>query len=539
MVWNMVIKKSAIGNAEEAFIQSHFDEHLNIISSDDNNRGKTIEIQSLLYALGNEPVFPTSFDYKQYYHYIEFVEGETTYYLCRYNDDFVLRYKSTLMFFNGVSELKRYWNNHIFELPKLIKNQITKIVDPVLFFQLFFVGQDKKDTSNVAQKGYYTKSDFFNMLFDICDLSGLELNQEEIDRIKSEIEKLKRQEKALVVKYKILTSNDTPVSYLSPINDRDTFDKKVSELDRLKIKIAELRKARNLVATRRLKWEITLKELNSLNRAISCGELKCMECGSTNIAFETSKGAYSFEVSTQAMRSEIIASINAKLLSYDEEIDRLSRQINLAQEQLAEIMSDDGVTLESILAYKKQYFDASEAEIELTALRQRIDERKSLLLQSAKTTKDNKENKDKLIATIVTLMNSTYHHIDPSGNLVFDDLFTQKDEIFSGSEATIFHLVKLYALAKTLNHNYPIIVDSFRAEDLSTGKEAIVIDLFKQLPNQIIFTTTLKAQELGKYNKLESVYHIDYTDHSPSKMLTEQYVEDLKALLANLSIQVK
>ena len=59
------------------------------------------------------------------------------------------------------------------------------------------------------------------------------------------------------------------------------FSKKVSELDRLKIKIAELRKARNLATTRKLKWEITLKELNSLNRAISCGELKCMDCGST------------------------------------------------------------------------------------------------------------------------------------------------------------------------------------------------------------------------------------------------------------------
>ena len=47
----MIIKKSAIGNTQEAFIQPYFDERLNIISSDDNNRGKTIEIQSLLYAL--------------------------------------------------------------------------------------------------------------------------------------------------------------------------------------------------------------------------------------------------------------------------------------------------------------------------------------------------------------------------------------------------------------------------------------------------------------------------------------------------------
>ena len=46
------------------------------------------------------------------------------------------------------------------------------------------------------------------------------------------------------------------------------------------------------------------------------------------------------------MRSEIIASINAKLLSYDEEIEKLSMQIGLAQEQLTEIMTDDNITLE-------------------------------------------------------------------------------------------------------------------------------------------------------------------------------------------------
>lgn len=536
----MIIKKSAIGNTQEAFIQPYFDEKLNIISSDDNNRGKTIEIQSLLYALGNEPVFPTTFDYKKYYHYIEFIEGGTIYHLCRNNDDFVLKHNNTLMFFNGVSELKRYWDNHIFELPHIIKNQIAKIVDPVLFFQIFFVGQDKKDTSNVAQKGYYTKFDFYNMLFDICELSGLELNQEEIDRIKSDIEKLKRQEKALIAKHKILASNDAPVSYLSSINDKDMFSKKVSELDRLKIKIAELRKARNLATTRKLKWEITLKELNSLNRAISCGELKCMDCGSTNITFESSqKGAYSFDVSTHAMRSEIIASINAKLLSYDEEIEKLSMQIGLAQDQLTEIMTDDNITLESIVAYKNQYFDASEAELELKSLRRRIDEYNSLLIQSSKSTQDNNENREKLIVKIVELMNLTYKQIDPTGNLLFEDLFTKKDEVFSGSEATVFHLVKLYSLAKILNHHYPIVVDSFRAEDLSTVKESIVIDLFKQLPNQVIFTTTLKTQELGKYDDVDGIFHIDYKEHLPSKMLTENYVEEFKALLAELSIQIK
>lgn len=58
----MKILGVAVGNSKEAFIESRFTEGLNIISSDDNNKGKTIVIQSMMYALGNEPTFPTSFN---------------------------------------------------------------------------------------------------------------------------------------------------------------------------------------------------------------------------------------------------------------------------------------------------------------------------------------------------------------------------------------------------------------------------------------------------------------------------------------------
>ena len=56
----MIINKIAIGNSQEAFIEDRFTSGLNIISSDDNNKGKTIVIQSIFYAIGNEPVFPSS-----------------------------------------------------------------------------------------------------------------------------------------------------------------------------------------------------------------------------------------------------------------------------------------------------------------------------------------------------------------------------------------------------------------------------------------------------------------------------------------------
>lgn len=43
----MIIKKIAIGNSTEAFVEDGFTDGLNIISSDDNNKGKTIAIANL------------------------------------------------------------------------------------------------------------------------------------------------------------------------------------------------------------------------------------------------------------------------------------------------------------------------------------------------------------------------------------------------------------------------------------------------------------------------------------------------------------
>ena len=60
----MKILKVAVGNAHEAFIEDNFTDKVNIISSDDNNKGKTIVIQAMMYAMGNEPTFPTSFEYQ-------------------------------------------------------------------------------------------------------------------------------------------------------------------------------------------------------------------------------------------------------------------------------------------------------------------------------------------------------------------------------------------------------------------------------------------------------------------------------------------
>lgn len=535
----MIIKKVAVGNNQEAYVETNLTDGFNIISSDDNNRGKTIIIQAMMYVLGNEPSFPVTFEYRNYYYYIEFSHNNIDYSMCRYKNEFVLKNGSSLLLFDGVSELKRYWTKNIFKLPLIIKNEFEKIVDPVLFLQLFFVGQDKKDTSNIVNNNYYKKTDFLNMIFAYLNISGVVLSQDEVESINNQIKQLKKDKKILLQKYKILKSPQKALSFLSETNDNLNFKLKITEAEKINNKITVLRKHRNNILNRKFKWQTTLKEINSLNRTIDSGELRCMDCNSTNIAFSSdSKATFTFEVSSLEMRKEIIASIQEKIDAFSEEIEEISNEIYSEQEKLKEILQEDSISLENIVAYKKNIFSVQDAEQSLIKIDEKINSLTDKLLSSERSHETKLEKQEAVVQDLIYKMQEYYQRIDAQGNLKIKGLFSKKDEIYSGSEATMFHLVRLLALQNVLQHDFPLIVDSFRAEDLSTSNENAVLGLFAQLSNQIIFTTTLKEEETGKYTNYNFINNIDYQQNQPSKILSFEYLDQFKSLLLNLSIQI-
>ncbi|ENZ5625265.1 hypothetical protein ACGWZA_000380 [Enterococcus hirae] len=535
----MIIKTIAVGNSQEAYIEKRINEHLNVISSDDNNKGKTIIIQSLMYCLGSEPVFPSSFKFKKYYYIIEFEHEKTLYTLYRKNDTFVLYVKKSILIFDNVSELKRYWTKNIFPLPQIVKDSIKRIVDPELFNQIFFVGQDKKDSSNIANKGFYSKKDFYNMLYDYAGIGEIGLTTEELNIEKEKLKKLKEEKKALLKKHKILNSKKEPINYISKHSDRVALEEKIKQVEKVKDILIELKNLRNRTMNRRAKYEITLKELRSLNRNISTGELQCLDCNSTHIGYVSSSDAnFTFDVSTTEVRGQIIESINEKINSYSEELDKQTSEINMYQLQLQNLLSDESISIESIVLYKDDVSDIAIVEKELATLEGQISEITSSLKLNNKNNVDIIEKQNLFISKIISEMNSVYKQIDPSGTLTFDDIFTKRNEVFSGSEATEFHISKMYALAKILPHQYPIVIDSFRAEDLSTDREKIVINLFNQLTNQVIFTTTLKKEEIGKYDFHESLNHIDYSYHEPSKILRNEFSQEFHEIASKLMINI-
>ncbi|HBI2227459.1 TPA: hypothetical protein KZI25_002887, partial [Listeria monocytogenes] len=278
------------------------------------------------------------------------------------------------------------------------------------------------------------------------------------------------------------------------------FEEKIKQINKIKDSLVELKNLRKRTMNRRVKYEVTLKELRSLNRNISTGELQCLDCNSSHIGYISSSDKnFTFDVSTTEVRGQIIDSIKEKIASYTEELDKQTSEINLYQLQIQNLLDDESISLESIVLYKDDLTNIKTVEKELAILDDKIIEITSSLKLTEASDNDTIEKQNSFINKIIDEMHYVYKQIDPNGTLLFEDIFTKKNEVFSGSEATEFHLSKIYALAKVLQHPYPIVIDSFRAEDLSTERENVVINLFNQLENQIIFTTTLKKEEIGKY----------------------------------------
>lgn len=535
----MIIKAIYIGNKDEAYACEDFQTGLNIISSDDNNKGKTIVIQSIMYCFGNIPVFPTSFDYENYFYILYIEQNEEIIKICRKSKNFVVKRNDEYAVFDNTSEFKRYWNKNICELPTIKKDSVWRIVDPELFVQLFFVGQDKKTTSNIVNKGWYNKADFYDLLCAMEGIVNANATAVDVEATKKKIKELKAEKAVLLKENRILKRNDTVLEYLSETNDRMALENMLKEAEVIKGKLLKLKKERANAVSRRTKNEMALKELRSLNRTLKAGQIACLDCGSNHIAYESADSEFSFDISTSSMRTQILDSIQEKVDIYNEEVIRLTNEISLCQKELDACFEAEDISLDILLTVRQEMEGAKDADKRISQIDSELKKLVEQLETKEAISEDAAEKRGKLLRDIVSEMNFFYRTVDSASEDEYDDIFTPRDKTYSGSEATEFHLARMYAFGKVFQHEYPIVVDSFRAEDLSSEREKKVLQMFEQLDNQIIFTTTLKAEEGKKYENCEGICNIDFSEHVTNKMLSSEYVHIFLKVANEMLVSLK
>lgn len=86
------IKAVYIGDATESFVERNFSDGINVIYSMDNNRGKTVLMQGIMYTLGALPTFPSSFPYRDYIYIADLNINNKKY--CKT----ILRFRSSIAF---------------------------------------------------------------------------------------------------------------------------------------------------------------------------------------------------------------------------------------------------------------------------------------------------------------------------------------------------------------------------------------------------------------------------------------------------------
>jgi hypothetical protein len=229
-------------------------------------------------------------------------------------------------------------------------------------------------------------------------------------------------------------------------------------------------------------------------------------------------------------------SLTETIHAQDEEIERLTFQIRENQKLLQNALSDEDVNLASLLLYKNDILDIGEIESQLEEMECEINNLEDMLTVKDKEAEELLKKQQELSNNIIKEMNTAYNKISNDNKLEFNSLFTKKNQNVSGSQATEFFASRLFALAKIMNHNCPIIIDSFRTEDLSTDREERLLETLKVLSNQIILTTTLKKQEHNKYDSMSFINSIDYSNHKTYKLLDETHLDEFNKFLKKLYI---
>ncbi|HEH9407661.1 hypothetical protein [Aeromonas salmonicida] len=531
----MQINKIAFGNKSEAFIEDRFINGVNIIFSDDNNRGKTLVMQGLMFSLGYDAIFPSSFDYKNYYFYSEVIIDNSTYHFLRKKNTISIRNEDSIQIFNSVSEARYFLDRFVFKIPRVIKDSRSTLVDLSLLYELFFVGQDNRSPSGLISKGQFNKIDFKNMVYDLAKIQNRDTNSEETADIKKDITTLQIKLTETKKKLEIIKENPRIAEVTSKLYDSEVVQRKAKAISEINNTISNLRRTRQREINRKSKLDNLVSELNSLNRELNVGRIQCGECGSDKIIY--SNNDMMFEVSNVDVRNEILKSIHKNIELKYEIIDDISREINLQQDMLDKELTETPPDFQQIILYHEQITNQKDYDEEAFDIARQIKNLKASFASSNLIDDSIKQAKNDFDVALFTEMNSLYKSIDPNGNLIFDDIFTTKNSTFSGSEGQEFYFCKLVALSNQLKHDFPIIVDSFREGELSTIKEEKMLAIYKNLNKQIILTSTLKNEEYekSKYNRIDKINSIDYSEHQDCKILSNKVTSDFVNLISGFN----
>lgn len=534
----ITIKNFCIGNKEKSYFIDKFTNGVNIIHSDDNNKGKTIVSQGIMFALGNTPSFPSGFEtYKDYYYFVTLVKNEQEILICRKNDCFIVN-DGVIRSYDSVNEFKRFFNEKIFSLPFINKNGITQLSGLELLIEMIFLPQDDRTTFNIVNRGRYTKEDYYDFIYSYMKCSKF-IDPDTILKYKQEISELEEKRKVLKKSSSLLKAKNVSASFITYTAAKTRIDEKLKKVEKAKEIISSLITTKNRQLNKITKNELLLNEINSLNRDLEQGRLICSDCGSERISYESKKSSVIFDITDSDTRKQIKEILSTRIQILYEDIQDIDDKLVQKKLELAELMKDEEVSMENLLFYKNSIIESSSFDQEIYNLDNRIAMLKKKIEDANKQTLEETRSKEIVHLNFVKFMEEFYHYVEPNDNLTVNELFTKKGINYSGSQGALFLMARIYAASKLMELKLPIYIDDFRDGELSSEKEEKVIEKFKELNKQVILTCTLKNEEKNKYSHLQYINEISFDDIVKFNLLQTKYNDIFLKFLKKLSIDIE
>lgn len=175
------MKATYIGNGIESFVEHNFSTGMNVIYSLDNNRGKTILMQGIMFCLGAIPTFPNRFPFREYTYIVDLECDGKSITVARKHNSFAVKTVDGIQALESVEAFKGFWNDNISELPEIVKDGRAVVAGLELYTQMFFVGQDGLSSAKV-NSGHFDKKDFMEMLYSLKGLSARTLESGQVKK---------------------------------------------------------------------------------------------------------------------------------------------------------------------------------------------------------------------------------------------------------------------------------------------------------------------------------------------------------------------
>lgn len=139
------------------------------------------------------------------------------------------------------------------------------------------------------------------------------------------------------------------------------------------------------------------------------------------------------------MRKHIIDSIKEKIDNFSEDISRYDAEINKYQIELNRVMEEDDVTIENIVAFKSEFTSIEEIDSAITEIDNQITKLQGELDSGAKISEEAKKKRQKFFQKFIEDMNKISNVIEGTADKKYNDIFTKRGAVISGSEETVFY----------------------------------------------------------------------------------------------------